>query len=298
MNGNIVDLLNFMEATGAVEDAYIWLGDVDVDKRLDKEVLAGTLLRVCGALTPVYHEVQSFMYQHKLWFRIKKLSISHLCDTLDYDYNPLENYDWKEVGNRVNNRRKLSDSESVSTQKTDSSYQEVESINDINFRDTDETEELRHGKTITTNNKNERNLNTLNEHEDENKTSAYNENLYQPDNTTDGTISNHDWGSITDDGKETNSGKDVTVTETTDGYTGLKNRVLEHNANAQSQDADKTSSTAELGHDTEANEKFVMGATGQYTKQQMIDQERMIAKFNIYEWIANEYAKENCYRVY
>lgn len=298
MNGNVLDLLSFMEATGAVDNAFEWLQDVELDSRIDKSTMAGQLLKECGALTPVYHEVQAFMYNHKLWFRVNALVLSHLCDTLDYEYDPLENYDWKEVGNKVNNSKRLSDSESVGTKTTDSSYTDTEGINDFKYQDTDTIKETDYSNKTNMNNTETHNLQVDNTHKDEETTSAYNEDLYQPDNKLVGEYHTGDTGTIGNVGEEKQSGDNTVTGKTQTGSTGVTNRVLVHDAKEQSVESGETRSTAEIGRDTQVHERFIKGATGNFSKQQLIDQEREIAKFNIYEFIAQKYAKDNCYRVY
>lgn len=294
MRVNLMDVLSFMEAVTG-EDSLEWLKEnADVDRRLDKDVMVGQILKQCGGLQPVYHEIEPFRINWKLWFKVNKLPISHLCDTLDYEYSPLETYDWHEVGNKVQNSKKLSDVEKTGLRTANGSYTDTEQNAKMTMEDVDSDTKTTYGKQTKTDNTETRDLH--NEHEDENKTSAYNEDLYQPEATTDGTAA--DTGTVKDDGTEKLSGTDrVTVDETT-GTSESGARVLVHNAEGQTLESDSTSSTAELGRDTEAREKFILGNNGNFTKQQLIDQERGIAKFNIYEWIANKFQEDNCYRIF
>lgn len=295
---NVIDLLNFIEASGKVDDAFAWFKYVTVDDRLDKDVMAAQILKECGALVPIYKEIDAFMFNHELWFKANKLVISHLCDTLDYEYSPLENYDWKEIGTKVNNSRKLSDVEGTGKITKDSSYTDTEGISDFNYSSASTSDKLNYGKKTDTSDTETRDLNTHNEHEDENKTSAYNEDLYQPQSTIDGTYTKKDTGTVQNVGDEKLSGSDVSTVEARSGNVGQQNRVLVHDAKENTATTDRVTSSASVGQETANSEKFVLGSTGQYTKQQLIDQERGIAMFNIYEWIARKYAKDNCYRVY
>lgn len=312
---NVIDVLTLMEATGKTSNSFQWMVDnAEVDDRLDRATMMGMILKECGALVPMYKEMDAFMFNHKLWFKANKLVISHLCDTLDYEYNPIENYDWHEVGNKVNNSKRLSDIESKSNETTqgtsksviDKSYVDTEGSTTMSISDRDKTETDKYGSQWKDDNVNTRNLQNNSTFEDEDKTSAYNEDLYQPEKTNDGTNNTTDTGTITDDGSRKHSGTDTNNTDDTVINTGADSRVLVHDASSNAEEGEtnkqvngsNVNSTAELGRETGSHEKFVLGATGNYTKQMMIDQERGIAKFNIYEWIADKYSKDNCYRVY
>lgn len=296
------DILLLMEARDKVNGTDWLIENCQVDRRLDKTVMVAQILRECGGLTPMYTEIDAFKTMWSLWFRVNELPISHLCDTLDYEYNPLENYDWHEVGNKVNNSKRLSDNESVGSKTTDSSYTDTETGAKMRYDDVDEIKAHTYGENIKTDNTNTRDLTTENEHNDdtENKVSAYNENLYQPDNTsgTNGHFLTTDSGTITDDGTERHSGTDEDKLDRTEGRSETEGRVLIHEAKANTADTSTTSSTAELGRETGSHEKFILGNNGNFTKQQLIDQERGIAKFNIYEWIAVKFKDDNCYRIY
>lgn len=291
-----------MEARDGINATDWLIENCDVDKRLDKEVMVAEILRECGGLAPIYNEIDAFKSMWTLWFRVNKLPIAHLCDTLDYEYSPLENYDWHEVGNKVNNSRKLSDAESTGSKKSNLSYTDTESDARMRFDDIDESKSHTYGENIKTDNTDTRNLTLNNEHSDrtEDKTSAYNEDLYQPDNVseTEGKYQNKDIGTITDDGTERHSGTDKDLLDRTQGRTESGARVLVHDASGNVVETGAVSSTAEIGKETASHEKYILGNNGNFTKQQLIDQERGIAKFNIYEWIATKFKDDNCYRVY
>ena len=296
------DVLMLMETRDNV-DAIEWLKEhCDVDKRIDKDTMIMQIMRECGGLETMYIEIDAFKTMWTLWFRVNRLPISHLCDTLDYVYDPLETYDWKEVGNKVSNSKKLSDTESTGTNQINKSYTDTESDARMRFDDIDENKSHTYGENIKTDNTGTRNLKLENEHHDdtENKVSAYNEDLYQP-NTTDtnnGNYTNKDTGTVIDDGTEKHSGTDRDYLERTEGRSESGARVLVHEAGDNSVKTDGISSAAELGRETGAHEKFIIGNNGNFTKQQLIDQERGIAVFNIYEWITAKFKEDNCYRIY
>lgn len=187
----------------------------EFDSRIDKELLANRIAQVCGAMTPVHNTTNSYVHFHTLFFKMWGTQISRLLDTIEYKYEPLDNY------RRTENIKHIENEEA---NITDNSV--------ITATDTDKG-----------------NMSSTNEHQ----TSAYNESLYQPENK-DIYAENHD---VT---KGTNS---------TNNRTG--NRTKENNS---------------------TDDKKISGLNGLFTTQQLIEQEREISQFNIYEWIVDKYMNE------
>lgn len=113
----------------------------EFDSRIDMDILTGKIVQVCGAMTPVYNTTESYTYFHKLFFKTWSVQIKKLFDTMDYEYEPLENY------------RRVEDLKSDTSENTSGN----ENGNDSSSS-------------------NSQNSSTI-----ENKTSAYNESLYQPE---------------------------------------------------------------------------------------------------------------------
>lgn len=113
----------------------------EFDSRIDMDILIGKIVQVCGAMTPVYNTTDSYTYFHKLFFKTWGVQIKKLFDTMDYEYEPLENY------------RRVEDLKSDTSENTSGN----ENGNDSSSS-------------------NSQNSSTV-----ENKTSAYNESLYQPE---------------------------------------------------------------------------------------------------------------------
>lgn len=113
----------------------------EFDSRIDLDILTGKIVQVCGAMTPVYNTTESYTYFHKLFFKTWGVQIKKLFDTMDYEYEPLENY------------RRVEDLKSDTSENTSGN----ENGNDSSSS-------------------NSQNSSTV-----ENKTSAYNESLYQPE---------------------------------------------------------------------------------------------------------------------
>lgn len=113
----------------------------EFDSRIDMDILTGKIVQVCGAMTPVYNTTESYTYFHKLFFKTWGVQIKKMFDTMDYEYEPLENY------------RRVEDLKSDTSENTSGN----ENGNDSSSS-------------------NSQNSSTV-----ENKTSAYNESLYQPE---------------------------------------------------------------------------------------------------------------------
>lgn len=113
----------------------------EFDSRIDMDILTGKIVQVCGAMTPVYNTTESYSYFHKLFFKTWGVQIGKLFDTMDYEYEPLENY------------RRVEDLKSDTSENTSGN----ENGNDSSSSSSE------NNSTV------------------ENKTSAYNESLYQPE---------------------------------------------------------------------------------------------------------------------
>lgn len=113
----------------------------EFDSRIDMDILTGKIVQVCGAMTPVYNTTDSYTYFHKLFFKTWGVQIKKLFDTMDYEYEPLENY------------RRVEDLKSDTNENTSGNENGTDSSSS-----------------------NSQNSSTV-----ENKTSAYNESLYQPE---------------------------------------------------------------------------------------------------------------------
>lgn len=123
----------------------------EFDSRIDMDILTGKIVQVCGAMTPVYNTTESYTYFHKLFFKTWGVQIKKLFDTMDYEYEPLENY------------RRIEDMKHTDSNKKT----ETEGI-------TGESNSSDKATSSTSNSNN--NSSTI-----EDKTSAFNESAYQPD---------------------------------------------------------------------------------------------------------------------
>lgn len=138
----MIDILEIWALKRKKNSPAEFFDEMDIDDRLDREVLVAEIMRQCGALTPIYNTTDSFEYFTKAFFKREKDTIKKMIDTTQLEYNPLENFERKEKLKHVAN-------ENTATDETN--------INQSNSTTTEEE-----------------------------KTSAYNEDLYQPINQTTG----------------------------------------------------------------------------------------------------------------
>lgn len=289
-----------------------------LDDRIDKDTLANLIIQKCGAITPIHSEFWAFWWAHDLWFKANADNINHLCETMFYEYSPIHNYDMDRQTDETGTVHK-----ETASDRNKENGEDYTNNNTTNYRSTENEklggkDELKHAYASniedsgggTSNNNNERDLTTQvnGENDTEEKVSAYNEDLYQPSKTIheEHSETTNVSGNITDNGRYTDenmrkhTGNDTDTTsygktketkisdDVTDSVGGGHNEATE----SETITSESDTNTKDIG-----KEKG-FGATGIYTKQQMIEQERKLATFNLYEWIVNKYRKDNFLLVY
>lgn len=71
--------------------------DAEIDERLDKDEIKMAILERCGTLLPLYTNSEMFKAFSDSFFKQRKYVITKLIDTIEFDYNPIDNYDRKEI---------------------------------------------------------------------------------------------------------------------------------------------------------------------------------------------------------
>lgn len=224
---DMIELYNAREGND-LDNIESLFNDIVLDNRLDKSTLVGVLLDQCGAMRCIYETTATFKYFSDNFFKKYQWNITKLVDSINFEYNPLENrkLNWKETTDIAQNL------------------------------DTDETrDEDRTKKNTGTQ------ANDYEDHET-NTISAMNSNNYEPDNKSDTTGQNT---------RTDNLNEKIDATNTIN-----KNEDLTW---------DETDIHEETG-------------TMNTSYQKLIEEERKQAQFNVYNWIANKYAKELFLLVY
>lgn len=204
----------------------------NVPKQLDKNVAITTICTRSREFELLYPDMNFMKNRIQWWSQKNKKNWQKLADTLDLEYNPIENYDRKEEW-----------SENVTH---DNSIDE------------------NHTRQSTSNNKKTDNTNRIENGSSTHQNTAFNDGLKD---------SEKDYGSTT----VRNTGTQ-TFTDTTN-------------------DTD-TNSTTDAGTQSHKHEGRMHGNIGVTTTQQMIDEERRVAMYNLYDVIANSFVEEFCLMIY
>lgn len=339
-----------------LDDVGAMYKDIDIDSRLDKDILIGCILDECGAMTVLYEKTSTFKYFSDNFFKKYKFNISKLIDSMELKYDPLANkrYSWSETTNIEQN---LDTSEekgesrtrtNTGTQQTDNSGTEgsISTIaenstggsSESKFNTGTQTTDASNENTaINSDNKTKTNTGTqniekasaeenTNSEKETNTISAMNASTYQPDTekTTNGT--NNKTNSA-DELRTDNLSESITG-GSTESTSGASNEIRTDNLaeiKSGSQNGTKTTDSSgtvsdnsteirtdnllesiSASNDRNKNEDLTWNETDVHTEdgsdnvvfQELIEKERKIAQFNIYNWIVKKYAKELFLLVY
>lgn len=246
-----------------------YLDDIDINSTIEKTALFDYLyseyktMHVIEPNSDVMHE------RVKTFFVIHKWNIDKLCETLMYEYDPLNNVN---LNTQSDKHRDLDRGEVTGEQWTEDEIKKLDS-NDIRT-----LHNTINGEGSNSGTSGDHNVHLV---------SAYNEPLspsgsdYDPDK-----LVYHDTekNREIDSGRYSNSG---TSTSTTDeNVTTIKN-VGEDNDRTGTKDIEVVEDETERTVETVTQK----GNKGQ-SFQSLVEEERMIAQFNIYKWISKHFCKE------
>lgn len=203
-----------------------------VPKQLNVNTVIRTLCDRTRELELLYPELQYMKQRIGIWSDRNMWSWQKMCDVLDEEYNPIENYDRTEEWSDQN-------------QSTETSH--------------DQSDESNGFENLRTDNLKEKNSGT-----NRRQNVAFNSGLTDAEkNIVDGSINN----------------------------TGTQKHVENGHRNTIN-DGDRS------GNSSSTHTGRVHGNIGVTTTQQMIQSELELAKFNIYETIADSFVQEFCLMVY
>lgn len=97
-----MNLIGLMEVSTIYTDGnyYSMWGDIELDSRIDKQVLIEEIVNCCAQSIPMYNTVPTFKSATEIFFKKWKYQITQLMDTLEYEYNPIWNKDGKTTEKR------------------------------------------------------------------------------------------------------------------------------------------------------------------------------------------------------
>lgn len=252
-----------------------------IPEQLDREILISEILSNLAELEVLYPNPELFKHILNNWSKSRIKIWQHLYDTTMYEYNPLDNYNMqsRELEKEKDNENKTDDF--TSTRKEHIGEEEkrnISRIEDDSGNTTKTDRELTKGndatKSVELDNTWVYGFNStdkaLRDSIDKNIDSTDEWNTDKTDNYTD------EW-------KQNES-------ENTD-IGGNKNTDLNRN------DIDNRKIISTVDKNKE-NDRNIYGSTGIYSKQNLIEQEREIAVFSIYDFIVTDIKKRFCLQVW
>lgn len=281
--------------------------DIDIDERLDKDILIGALLDQCGAMSVIYETTPTFKYFSDNFFKKYKWNIGKLMDTLELRYDPLINkkLDWTETTDIEQNL----DTDEAHTEERTKGNTGTQTTADTGTQTNADTGTQTNKNTGTQTNKNTGTQTTAetgtqeNEYEDhqENTISAMNADTYQPDNkkdTTGGNTRTDDLLNTRTDNLTGTRTDDLTSTRT-DNLTSTRTNNLTKTRTDNLEESVNASNTRTKDEDLTWDETDTHTESGMTVDaQSLIEKERKIAQFSIYNWITKKYANELFLLVY
>lgn len=228
----MVTLYNMLEWDKTLFDNIVLPPDIS------KDMTADLILEWYGPQDVTYDNPKIFKYYINRWFERKKYTIQKLWETLNFEYNPIENYNRLEETQEVNKDVENTTGSLTTDDTTNRVYDRNETGTQTDHTDRD---------TVT-----------------DNQVSPYNANTY-----------------VNDTKSTVNEGIDYT-SNTTDTIKDTDNTDF------MGQQDSKTDFTSDRD---KVIKSHIHGNIGVTTTQQMIREEREIVQFDLYEWIAKEWAK-------
>lgn len=255
-----------------LDDITAIFENIDIDSRVDINVLATTILDECGAMRCIYDTSPTFKVFSDNFFKKYKESITRILDALEIEYSPLEsvNFNWTESTNISQN---LDTDENTVEDRTKTNTG-TQTTNRTGGQTTESN-----GNTVT------ENTGTVGDSgSEENTVSAMNASTYQPDSYK--TNSNTRTNNLTED--ETEHSTEEIEENRTELVTDNKTEGI---------DANNTRTKNEQLTWTETDTHTEKGSKG-FAYQDLIQKELKIRNFSIYGWIAKKYASELFILVY
>ena len=270
------------------------LDGVIVPSPIDTDILKSEIMLECGLLTPLYSEPSTMKAAIAQWFASRSWTFDHLIKIIQSEYSPIENYDRNEHWTReTDSFRDITEQLSGKDQRDFDS-----TLSGTDQRDFDSTLSGTDRKVFdsTLSNSDTSVRSVEGDLITEQEVSPYNSSGYldsQKSTVTDGQ-------EIT---TETIYGrKDTQHDDTTYGRKDTQNDDITYGRKDTQNDDITYGKKTTTDDDLDANEEYTgrtHGNIGVTTNQQMIEQElALLAKFNIYDWIAKQFAADLMLAIY
>lgn len=263
------DMFDIYAFSHQSDDQLLMLKDYVLDERLTKSDLNDKIMLDLGERYAYWNHTELMKTCIDNWFKTHEYNIKKLCDTVDVEYNPLYTKDYYEdfTSNKdTEKQNELSERENTSRNNT-------ETIDSTNTGS-----ETGNGTTS-----NSGTSTTIVDSTSEDLVSAYDSSTYQPQqkNETDSTttVTTSDSGTTTD----TKTTRDTIDTDKT--LSEQKNR----GRSETNQETENEDLVTQLHHYGKENDESYAA---------LLQEERRLALFNIYDWIIEQLEKEICLGVY
>ena len=300
---NLQNLVDYCEGAGLPSP----FAGASVPAPLNIDKCISAIMVRCGLLTPLYNDPDTFRGVTTVWFDNKQWTFEHLIKLIQKDYDPLENYDRNDnfdhtKGTSATRSGGYKDTEGgKDTTALSGTDTEAHSGTDTEAHSGTDTTALSGTDTETHSGTDTTALSGTDT--TTNEISAYNLSTYQPDNK-----SETGYGKSEDlthgESIDTTYGKsedlthgesiDMTHGESIDTTYGKQSDLTYGHTLERSYNADKTTYS---GKDTDSGRSH--GNIGVTTTQQMFEQElQLLAHFDVYNWIAEQFENDNMIMLY
>ena len=289
---------------------------------LDLQQVKNNIMLRCGLLTPVYSEPEVFKMMTKMWFDSNQWNFEHLINIILAEYNPIENvvdHDWWKEEHTGTDKRTMGGDDKLFHGETHT-LSGTDTLTHGEKHTLSGTDTLTHGETHTLSGSDSVSDTTSNEH----TVSAYNSSSYQADSkdtksggpsTTYGKVDTASGQDSTGYGKtdtasgddktqygktDTASGDDKTQYGKTDTASGDDKTQYGKTDTASGVDTTEYGKTDDLEHGENIEyHRYRHANVGVTTNQQLIEQElALLEHFNIYDWIAAKFERDNMIQLY
>ena len=303
----LIGLENYLNPERSVFDNMV------LPAGIDKDTLIGSIIMRCQEFELLYSDPDFMISLVNVWSRKHYRTFDKWVKALEIEYDPLFNYDRTEeytdthtgkYDKSIDGTVSGSNSRSEDFTRTDNLSQSDDHTRTDNLTQSDDhtrTDNLTQSEDHTRTD----NLASTNDVTTTNTVSAYNSSAYEPkdqqvvDQDTSNTGTQRNAGTTTNTGTQRNAGTTTNTGTQRDAGT-TTNTGTQRNAGTASDTFGNTNNTDEEGNDswTNIHKARLYGNIGVTTSQQMLQSELDIARWNLYEHIADLFCTEFCIMVY
>lgn len=265
-----------------------------VPEPIDIDLVKSYIMLRCGLLSPVYPEPELMKLQVKMWFDKEQWEFSHLVKILLAEYDIIDNVtEWTNTSelHSGTDKRKLGGNDRFSHGETHT-LSGTDTLTHGEKHTMSGTDTLTHGEKHTLSGTDTNNDTTSTTH----TVSAYNSAGYQADSKDEnGGYTNTQYGKV-----DTASGDDKTQYGKTDTASGDDKTQYGRTDTASGTDQTLYGKTDDLTHGERIETRvYRHGNIGLETPADIIEKELdMLERFNVYDWIARKFEKDNMIQVY